>query len=162
MMLCSPMKRGPHKEVPYSLLLFSRAHADAATFCNNAGRSMSPMWSVIAAEIFLGTLFYAAEQPTTQEASLPSNQPDALKPSEEDGLASAAQARISVATALGVAAANAKLLADQEEREIEHLVASVIDNQVDLVVVNVVRKVIPAFLLIYNNLMGYVVSFLAD
>jgi hypothetical protein len=67
-----------------------------------------------------------------------------------------------VATALGVAAANAKLLADQEEREIEHLVASVIDNQVDLVVVNVVRKVIPAFLLIYNNLMGYVVSFLAD
>jgi hypothetical protein len=77
-------------------------------------------------------------------------------------LPSAAQARISVATALGVAAANAKLLADQEEREIEHLVASVIDNQVDLVVVNVVRKVIPAFLLIYNNLMGYVVSFLAD
>ncbi|KAG0605244.1 hypothetical protein M758_9G042700 [Ceratodon purpureus] len=69
------------------------------------------------------------EQPRTQDASLPSNDPDASKLSEEDGLPSAAQARISVATALGVAAANAKLLADQEEQEIEHLVASVIDNQ---------------------------------
>ena len=80
----------------------------------------------------MGTLFYFAEQPRTQDASLPSNDPDASKLSEEDGLPSAAQARISVATALGVAAANAKLLADQEEQEIEHLVASVIDNQVGL------------------------------
>jgi len=46
-------------------------------------------------------------------------------------LPSVAQARVSVATALGVAAANAQLLADQEERVIEHLVAKIIDNQVE-------------------------------
>ena len=38
--------------------------------------------------------------------------------------------RVSVATALGAAAAHAKILADQEEREMELLVASVIDQQV--------------------------------
>ncbi|KAF6137925.1 hypothetical protein GIB67_041798 [Kingdonia uniflora] len=38
--------------------------------------------------------------------------------------------RAAVATALGAAAARAKLLADQEEREIEHLVATVIETQV--------------------------------
>ncbi|KAL0665578.1 hypothetical protein Bca4012_028282 [Brassica carinata] len=37
--------------------------------------------------------------------------------------------RVSVATALGAAAAHAKILADQEEREMELLVASVIDQQ---------------------------------
>lgn len=35
-----------------------------------------------------------------------------------------------MATALGAAAAQAKILADQEEREMEHLAASVIDEQV--------------------------------
>ncbi|XP_031489972.1 SWI/SNF complex subunit SWI3A isoform X2 [Nymphaea colorata] len=38
--------------------------------------------------------------------------------------------RAAVATALGAAAANAKLLADQEDREIEHLVSSIIEAQV--------------------------------
>lgn len=41
------------------------------------------------------------------------------------------QMRAATATALGSAAARAKLLADQEEREIEHLVATVIEAQVD-------------------------------
>lgn len=38
--------------------------------------------------------------------------------------------RAGIATALGAAAARAKLLADQEEREIEHLVATIIEAQV--------------------------------
>lgn len=42
--------------------------------------------------------------------------------------------RVSVATALGAAAAHAKVLADQEEREMELLVASVIDQQVGCLV----------------------------
>ncbi|XP_031247709.1 SWI/SNF complex subunit SWI3A-like isoform X3 [Pistacia vera] len=37
--------------------------------------------------------------------------------------------RAATATALGVAASNAKLLADQEDREIEHLVATMIETQ---------------------------------
>lgn len=37
-----------------------------------------------------------------------------------------------MATALGGAAAQAKILADQEEREMEHLAATVIDQQVSL------------------------------
>lgn len=57
-------------------------------------------------------------------------QPDAAKAGAGgEELPCAVQARVSVATALGVAAANAKLLADGEEREIEHLVASIIDYQ---------------------------------
>ncbi|KAK9278317.1 hypothetical protein L1049_027882 [Liquidambar formosana] len=39
------------------------------------------------------------------------------------------QYRAAIATALGAAAAHAKLLADQEEREMEHLVASIIETQ---------------------------------
>lgn len=35
-----------------------------------------------------------------------------------------------MATALGAAAAHARILADQEEREMEHLAATVIDQQV--------------------------------
>lgn len=67
-----------------------------------------------------------------QKSSLPPNHPDASKATAAaEELPSAAQARVSVATALGVAAANAKLLADQEERVIEHLVANIIDNQVE-------------------------------
>lgn len=38
--------------------------------------------------------------------------------------------RTAVAMALGAAAARAKLLADQEEREIEHLVATIIETEV--------------------------------
>lgn len=38
--------------------------------------------------------------------------------------------RAATATALGAAAARAKLLADQEDREIEHLVATIIEAQV--------------------------------
>lgn len=38
--------------------------------------------------------------------------------------------RAATATALGAAAANAKLLADQEDREIEQLVATIIETQV--------------------------------
>ena len=83
----------------------------------------------------VGTVLWLAEQPATEDASgVAPKQGDASKALEEDELPSAARARISVATALGVAAANAKLLADQEEREIEHLVASVIDNQVGVLV----------------------------
>ncbi|XP_061342881.1 SWI/SNF complex subunit SWI3A isoform X2 [Gastrolobium bilobum] len=39
--------------------------------------------------------------------------------------------RAGIATALGAAAARAKLLADQEDREIEHLVATIIDSQIE-------------------------------
>jgi SWI/SNF related-matrix-associated actin-dependent regulator of chromatin subfamily C len=38
--------------------------------------------------------------------------------------------RASVGTALGAAAAHSKLLADQEDREIENLVAVIIETQV--------------------------------
>ena len=38
--------------------------------------------------------------------------------------------RVAVATGLGAAAAHSKLLAEQEEREIEHLVATIIEAQV--------------------------------
>lgn len=39
--------------------------------------------------------------------------------------------RAAVATALGAAAAHAKLLADQEEREIEHLMTFIIETEVE-------------------------------
>lgn len=42
---------------------------------------------------------------------------------------SVTQVRAGIATAISAAAANAKLLGDQEEREIEHLMASIIENQ---------------------------------
>lgn len=38
--------------------------------------------------------------------------------------------RAATATALGAAAAHAKLLANQEEREIEHIIATIIETQV--------------------------------
>jgi len=38
--------------------------------------------------------------------------------------------RAAIGTALGATAARAKLLADQEDREIEHLVATIIEAQV--------------------------------
>lgn len=40
------------------------------------------------------------------------------------------QMRAAIATALGAAGARAKLLADQEERDIEHLMSIIIENQV--------------------------------
>ena len=40
--------------------------------------------------------------------------------------------RAAVATAIGVAAACAKMLADQEEREMELLMASIIETQVKI------------------------------
>ncbi|KAI9079659.1 hypothetical protein K1719_038280 [Acacia pycnantha] len=39
--------------------------------------------------------------------------------------------RAAIATALGAAAARAKLLADQEDREVEHLVATIIEAQIE-------------------------------
>lgn len=61
-------------------------------------------------------------------------------PSESDGTSLEKDAevpltlriRAAIATALGAAAAHAKLLADQEEREIEHLMATIIETQVSL------------------------------
>lgn len=47
----------------------------------------------------------------------------------KDPIPSVTQIRAGIATAIGAVAVNAKLLADQEEREIEHLVASIIENQ---------------------------------
>jgi hypothetical protein len=49
---------------------------------------------------------------------------------DNDNLPSVAQVKASIATALGAAAANAKLLADQEEREMEQCMSDIIENQV--------------------------------
>lgn len=48
---------------------------------------------------------------------------------DKDGVPSVAQIKASIGTALGAAAANAKLLADQEERQMEHLMSDIIENQ---------------------------------
>lgn len=50
--------------------------------------------------------------------------------STKDDIPATLRIRTAVATALGAAAAHAKLLADQEEREIEHLVANIIGTEV--------------------------------
>lgn len=50
--------------------------------------------------------------------------------STKDDIPATLRIRTAVATALGAAAARAKLLADQEEREIEHLVANIIGTEV--------------------------------
>jgi SWI/SNF related-matrix-associated actin-dependent regulator of chromatin subfamily C len=42
--------------------------------------------------------------------------------------------RAAVATTLGAAAAHAKLLADQEDREVENLMATIVETQVGQVV----------------------------
>lgn len=47
--------------------------------------------------------------------------------------------RAATATSLGAAAAHAKLLAAQEEREIEHLLAGVIETQVGNLLVQILR-----------------------
>jgi hypothetical protein len=49
---------------------------------------------------------------------------------DNDNLPSVAQVKASIATALGAAAVNAKLLADQEEREMEQCMSDIIENQV--------------------------------
>ncbi|KAF8703472.1 hypothetical protein HU200_032279 [Digitaria exilis] len=49
--------------------------------------------------------------------------------SDKKFMANAYQVRAAVATAIGVAAARAKMLADQEEREMELLMASIIETQ---------------------------------
>ncbi|XP_021865931.2 SWI/SNF complex subunit SWI3A isoform X1 [Spinacia oleracea] len=61
---------------------------------------------------------------------------DASNPSEMDKISSVGESiplalrmRAAVATALGAAAAHAKLLADQEEREIEHLMTFIIETE---------------------------------
>ncbi|KAL0711450.1 hypothetical protein Bca4012_018428 [Brassica carinata] len=51
------------------------------------------------------------------------------KEGTQEDLPIALRMRASVATALGAAAAHAKILADQEEREMEQLAASIIDQQ---------------------------------
>ncbi|CAH8353240.1 unnamed protein product [Eruca vesicaria subsp. sativa] len=51
------------------------------------------------------------------------------KEGTQEDLPVALRMRASVATALGAAAAHAKILADQEEREMEELAASIIDQQ---------------------------------
>ena len=79
----------------------------------------------------LMSLCFADKSGSQNATPLPNNH-SVKENAAEDELPSAIQARASVATALGVAAANAKLLADQEEREIEHLVANIIDNQVGI------------------------------
>ncbi|KAJ3696979.1 hypothetical protein LUZ61_000684 [Rhynchospora tenuis] len=65
------------------------------------------------------------EQPTIlpQETETPSNE------SEEKFTTTAYRIRASVATAIGATAARAKLLADHEEREMEHLMATIIEAQ---------------------------------
>ena len=49
---------------------------------------------------------------------------------KKDDIPLTLRVRAAVATALGAAAARAKLLADQEDREIEHLLAIIIGTQV--------------------------------
>lgn len=56
--------------------------------------------------------------------------PNAVGENDKDGVRSLAQVRLSIGTALGAAALNAKLLADQEERKMEHLMTDIIENQV--------------------------------
>lgn len=51
-------------------------------------------------------------------------------PHKRDDIPLALQIRASIATALGAAAARAKLLAEQEDREVENLVAIIIETQV--------------------------------
>ncbi|KAF8390681.1 hypothetical protein HHK36_025208 [Tetracentron sinense] len=50
-------------------------------------------------------------------------------PPEENAIPLTLQIRAAIATALGSTAAHAKLLADQEDREIEHLMANIIETQ---------------------------------
>jgi SWI/SNF related-matrix-associated actin-dependent regulator of chromatin subfamily C len=74
------------------------------------------------------------EQGSSQGEKAQAQEPSSISNDNTDGnskLPLAFQARVAVATALGVAAANANLLADQEELEIDNLVASIIDTQVE-------------------------------
>jgi SWI/SNF related-matrix-associated actin-dependent regulator of chromatin subfamily C len=53
------------------------------------------------------------------------------KKMEKNFISTAYQVRAAVGTAVGVAAARAKMLVDQEEREMELLMASIIETQVN-------------------------------
>ncbi|CAM6128725.1 unnamed protein product [Calypogeia fissa] len=73
-----------------------------------------------------------------KESSRPETRHDALSQpglqhlfgeKDKDGIPSVAQVKASIGTALGAAAANAKLLADQEERKMELLMSDIIENQ---------------------------------
>jgi SWI/SNF related-matrix-associated actin-dependent regulator of chromatin subfamily C len=57
---------------------------------------------------------------------------DSDKKQDKNFVATAYQVRAAVTTAFGVAAARAKMLADQEAREMELLMASIIETQVRL------------------------------
>ncbi|XP_016171119.1 SWI/SNF complex subunit SWI3A [Arachis ipaensis] len=59
-----------------------------------------------------------------------SNQSEIDDRGQKDGIPLTLRVRAAIATALGAAAARAKLLADQEDREVELLVATIIDAQV--------------------------------
>ena len=53
------------------------------------------------------------------------------KKTEKNFISTAYQVRAAVGTAVGAAAARAKMLVDQEEREMELLMASIIETQVN-------------------------------
>ena len=57
--------------------------------------------------------------------------------SEKNAIPLTFRMRAATATALGAAAARAKLLADQEDREIECLAATIIETQVIILVISV-------------------------
>lgn len=62
---------------------------------------------------------------------------------KKDGIPPTLQIRAAIATGLGAAAAHAKLLADQEDREIEHLLATIIGTQVNDFYLSFVPAVCP-------------------
>lgn len=67
--------------------------------------------------------------------------------------------RAATATALGAAAAHANLLADQEEREIEHLMATIIEAQVSVLSNGLKNKIkiVKVFMVVNrrSDLLGY-------
>ncbi|MCO5552961.1 hypothetical protein L7F22_006481 [Adiantum nelumboides] len=63
------------------------------------------------------------------EENLQSSRAGEVDTSSSKDLPSTTQIRAAIATAIGAVAGNAKLLADQEERETEYLMATIIENQ---------------------------------
>lgn len=64
---------------------------------------------------------------------------------DKDDIPLTLRIRTAVATALGAAAARAKLLADQEEREMEHLVATIIGTEVTHIFLLLFLSLFPSF-----------------
>ena len=62
------------------------------------------------------------------------------KKTEKNFISTAYQVRAAVGTAVGAAAARAKMLADQEEREMELLMASIIETQVNCLPLSLLRS----------------------